>query len=72
MRTEVERISYVAELLNVDTKYEEMIISEHARKREEELEDGFDWDPNEEPVNVGDVTECSDAEIDSMFGTLGD
>ncbi len=73
IREEASRVDYVGDLLDVDTKEAQKAIRDYATKREQESEDDRDWDADDDdrPRGGGSSEECSDRDIDSMFGTLG-
>jgi len=71
-REEASRIDYVGDLLDVDTQEAQKTIRDYATKLEQESEDDRDWDSDDDRRRGGGSSEeCSDGDIDSMFGTLG-
>lgn len=71
LREEASRVDYVGDLLKVDTQEAQKTIRDYAKKIEEESEEHRDWDDDDGPRGGGSTEECSDRDIDSMFGTLG-
>jgi len=73
IREEASRVDYVGDLLNVETSDAQKILREYADKREQEEEEERNWDRDDEHRGGGrsGASDCSDEEIDSMFGTLG-
>lgn len=72
IREEASRVDYIGELLGVDTKAAQKAIRDYATKKEQESEEDRDWDGDDDgPRGGGSSEECSDGDIDSMFGTLG-
>lgn len=68
LRDEASRIGEVGDLLQVDTEFAQDALKEAAienEKAEEPIWEDYDSD------YVGGSDECSDGELDSMFGTLG-
>lgn len=73
IREEASRVEYVGDLLNVDTAEAQKILNDYADKREHEEEEERNWDRDDNERRSGGhatETDCTDAEIDSMFGTL--
>lgn len=68
LRDEASRIGAVGDLLQVDTDVVQDALKERADNIE--LEDPPDWDIDEEGCGGGAADECSDEELDSIFGTL--
>ncbi len=71
LREEASRVDYVGDLLKVDTQVAQKRIKEHAAQIEAESEESRGWDDDDGPRGGGSAEECSDRDIDSMFGTLG-
>ena len=72
IREEASRVDYVGGLLDVDTEDAQKAIRDYATKKEEESEEEPDWHSDDDrPRAGGSAQECSDGDIDSMFGTLG-
>jgi hypothetical protein len=72
IREEASRVDYVGDLLGVDTKEAQKTIRDYATKKEQESEEDRDWDSDDDgPRGGGSSEECSDGDIDSMFGALG-
>lgn len=70
LRDEASKVDYVGDLLKVDTQDSQKRIKDYAKKIEDESEESRDWDDDDGPRG-GSAEECSDRDIDSMFGTLG-
>jgi hypothetical protein len=71
IRGEAYRLENVGDLLGVDTDAEQKTIHDFADRKEMELEDRRDWDPDDESPRGRSLSEnCPDSELDSMFGTL--
>lgn len=68
LRDEASRIGAVGDLLQVDTDAAQDALKERADNIE--LEEPSDWDIDEYSRGGGTVDECSDKELDSIFGTL--
>jgi len=69
IRAEASRIGSVGDFLQVDTNDAQASLIESADKIEEGEEEP-DWDRDDDLRGSGDSADCSDAELDSMFGTL--
>lgn len=70
LRDEASRIGEVGDLLQVDTDAAQDTMRESAD--EIEKQEGSGWDDDDDRRGGGGSTnECSDGELDSMFGTLG-
>ncbi|TLS68744.1 hypothetical protein FEF65_03345 [Mariprofundus erugo] len=68
LRHEAGKVEEIGEYLGVDiSEAKEMIVDFAAKK---EFDETDSWSPDEEPVNVRGTQDCSDSEIDSLFGTL--
>lgn len=70
LRDEATRIGEVGDILNVDTDEAQKTMRESADEIEESEGTGWD-DDDERRSSGGNPAECSDGELDSMFGTLG-
>jgi hypothetical protein len=68
LRDEASRIGDVGDLLQVDTDYAQDTLKDSAVEIEKDQESGWDEDDRD---YGGRSDECSDRELDSMFGTLG-
>lgn len=72
IRGEASRIESVGDLLGVDTESAQESLRETADEIEREQEQEQEWDSDDGPRGGGGASdECSDSELDSMFGTLG-
>ncbi len=74
IREESSRVDYVGDLLGADTSEAQKILNDYADKREQEEEEERNWDRDDDERRGGGLstgTDCTDAEIDSMFGSLG-
>jgi len=69
IREKASRMGNVGNLLKVDTDAAEEILEEFARQIENEEESH--WDDDDDRGGGGGSDECSESELDSMFGTLG-
>jgi len=70
IREDASRIGNVGDLLQVDTDAAQDLLKESAD--EIEREQGAGWEDDDDRRGGGsDSGECSDGELDSMFGTLG-
>jgi hypothetical protein len=70
LRDEASRLGDVGDLLQVDTDAAQDTMRESAD--EIEKEEGSGWDDDDDRRGCGGSSdECSDGELDSMFGTLG-
>jgi hypothetical protein len=69
LREEASRIGEIGNLLEVDTESVQEMLKQSANEIEET--EGSDWDDDERGSGRGASDECSDIELDSMFGTLG-
>jgi len=69
IRSEAARIGNVGEILGVDTDTEQTTLREFASEIESENEKP--WEDDDERSWSGVTEECSDVDLDSMFGTLG-
>ncbi len=70
LRDEASRIGNVGELFKVDTAEAQDMLSESAKRIEEEEESRWDGDESRTSSD-GSSEVCSDIELDAMFGTLG-
>ena len=70
LREEASRIEEVGDLLGVDTESLQESLRDAADEIEAEHEENRDWDSDDEHHESGASDYCSDAELDSMFGTL--
>ena len=71
LREEAARIENVGDSLGVDTDSAQQSLREAADEIEKEQEEERNWDSDDEGHGGGGVSEeCSDSELDSMFGTL--
>lgn len=68
LREEASRISDIGDLLKVDTKTAQETLRQSAHEIEVEQESR--WDDDDDRRGGGSSDECSDGELDSMFGTL--
>jgi len=68
LRDEASRIGALGELLQVDTDRAQGALKERAD--EIEREDPPEWDNDDSARSSGASDECSDGELDSMFGTF--
>lgn len=58
-------------MLGANTKASQKLIRDYATKQEERFEEDREWEPDDDDgPRGGSSGECSDDEIDSMFGTL--
>jgi hypothetical protein len=71
LRTDATRIGDVGSLLLVDTQGAQNSLKEAADEIEREQEPEWDDVDDSRGSGGGSVDECSDSELDSMFGTLG-
>jgi hypothetical protein len=72
IREEASRIESVGNLLSVDTESAQESLRETADEIQTKEEHNQDWDSDDESRGRRSSTdECSDSELDSMFGTLG-
>lgn len=74
IREEASRVDYIGGLLSADTNEAQKILNDYANKREQDEEEERNWDRDDDERRGGGQstgTDCTDAEIDSMFGTLG-
>lgn len=69
LRDEASRIGEIGDLLQVDTDSAQDILKESAD--EIEKTEGANWDDEDLGSSSRVSNECSDEELDSMFGTLG-
>lgn len=74
IRTDAARINYIGDKLGVDTKWAEKTIRDYADKKEREADDDRDSsrDDDDDRFRWSASDHCSDGELDSMFGTLGE
>jgi hypothetical protein len=73
-REEASRIQLMGDVLEVDTKKAQDTLrnaAEEIEEKQQEQWDDFDDDDNRRAYNNIFSNECSDKELDSMFGTLG-
>lgn len=71
IREEASQMDDVGESLGVDTQAAQETIRNYATKKEQESEAEVDWDSDDDRRSSGDSSDnCSDGELDSMFGTL--
>ncbi len=71
LREEASRIENVGEALGVDTDSAQQSLREAADEIEKEQEQEQNWDSDDGSRGGGGMAEeCSDSELDSMFGTL--
>jgi hypothetical protein len=71
IREEASRIESVGDLLGVNTDNAQESLRETADEIQTKEEHNQDWDSDDESRGGGDASdECSDSELDSMFGTL--
>ncbi len=68
IREDASRVSNIGDLLNVDTREEQGSLEERAKVIEDERQTR--WDRDDDRGEGGGSGECSDGELDSMFGTL--
>ena len=71
LREEASRVGNVGELLQVDTDAAQDVLRNSAEEIEGEEGSRWEDDDNERRWGGGDPDGCSDGELDSMFGTLG-
>jgi hypothetical protein len=72
IREEASRIESIGDLLGVDTESAQESLRETADEIQTKEEHNQDWDSDDESRGRRSSTdECSDSELDSMFGTLG-
>ena len=70
LREETTRIENVGEALGVDTDSAQQSLREAADEIEAEQGLDQDWDSDDDRGGGGISEECSNSELDSMFGTL--
>ena len=63
-------MEYVGDLLGVDTRDVQETIHDYAAKQEEESV-GLSWEPDGDGRTARVSEGCTEAELDSMFGSLG-
>lgn len=71
LREEASRIEHVGDLLTVNTQKAQERINEHAEKMERRSREREEWEYDHRSQSGGGGEDCSDREMDSMFGTLG-
>jgi hypothetical protein len=72
LRDEAYRVSSIGNSLEVDTERAEEQLRERADAIEARAEEDRDWEPDYEGGGQSEADDvCSDADLDSMFGTLG-
>jgi hypothetical protein len=72
LRDEASRIGNIGDSLKVDTDSAQDVLRESADEIENAQEQNQDWDSDDERRGGSSADSCSDAELDSMFGTLKD
>jgi hypothetical protein len=70
VRTDAVALETLSTTFGVDTQDQQKRLYSHAEQKEQEIEEGRDWRDEGEYEGGGRQSECTDGELDSMFGTL--
>jgi hypothetical protein len=72
IRTDAMTLETLSATFQVNTQDQQKSLHDHAEQKEHKIEEQRDWREDEGNSGTGRKAECSDGELNSMFGTLSE